>query len=230
MLLRVLLKSSAWEISSCSICCCGDERLPSLTSITSLALSLNLLICRLQFQANNAQLITANASSGPILETPQRSDLLICLCKRSFLSVPHPGGMSERQPLWMCLRRHSSWLVDRKFPKANNPSKKTITVVGFASMSSEPGLLVVPSVPRSPSSGRMLIVLGTFTYSSRNFLGLSYCSLLFIDAQETRISLVAMHAQQCSLVCSRRSIQTIDTACYCFLFSLLKSHICAQYL
>ena len=82
------------------------------------------------------------------------------------------------------------------------------------------------------TSGEMPIVLRTFTYSSRNFLGLSYayCSLLFIDAQEARISLVAMYARQCSLVCSRRSIQTIDTACYCFLISLLKSHICAQYL
>ena len=33
------------------------------------------------------------------------------------------------------------------------------------------------------SSGRMPIVLGTFAYSSRNFLGLSY----FIDAQEAII-------------------------------------------
>lgn len=58
----------------------------------------------------------------------------------------------------------------------------------------------------------MPIVLGTFTYSSRNFLGLPYCSLLFIDAQEALISLVAMHARQRSLVWRRRVIQTMDTA------------------
>ena len=73
------------EISSCFTCCCGDERLLSIiisTGITGLALAVNLLICRLQFKANNAQLITAIASCGPILEKPQRNDLLICLCKR----------------------------------------------------------------------------------------------------------------------------------------------------
>ena len=93
------------------MCCRGDEKLLSLiisTGITSLALEVHLFICRLQFQANNAQLITTIASSGPILETPQRSDLLICLCKRSVFSVPHPGGVSERHPFRMCLRRHSS--------------------------------------------------------------------------------------------------------------------------
>ena len=147
--------SSAWEIWSCFICCSGDERLPSLiisTGITSLALEVNLLNCRLQFQANNAQLITANASSGPILETPQRVDLLICLCKRSFFSVPQPGGMSERHPLWMCLRRHSSWwkvsLGKQSFQENNNR-------YWFASISSELGLLVVLSVPRSPFRRKM---------------------------------------------------------------------------
>ena len=65
--------------------CCSYERSPSLiisTGITGVGLEVNLLICRLQFQANNAQLVTAIASSGPISETPQLSDLLICLCKR----------------------------------------------------------------------------------------------------------------------------------------------------
>ena len=108
--------------------------------------------CRLQFQANNAQLITAIASSGPILETPQRSDLLTCLCKRSFFSVPHPGGMSERHSFCMCLRRHSNWwrvsLGKRSFQENNNRSR-------FASISSEPGVLVVLSVPRSPFRRKM---------------------------------------------------------------------------
>ena len=137
------------------MCCCGDERLPSLiisTGITDLALEVNLIICRLQFQANNAQLITAIASSGPILETPQRSDLLICLCKRSFFSVPHPGGMSERHPFCICLRRHSnSWRVSlgkRSFQENNSRSR-------IASISSEPGVLVVLSVPRSPFRRKM---------------------------------------------------------------------------
>ena len=85
-------------------------------------------------------------------KTPQRSDLLICLCKRSFFSVPHPGGMSERHPFCMCLRRHSNWwrvsLDKRSFQENNNRSR-------FASISSEPGVLVVLSVPRSPFRRKM---------------------------------------------------------------------------
>ena len=56
-------------------------------------------------------------------------------------------------------------------------------------------------------SGRMPIVLGTFTYSSKNFLGLSYCLLLlFIDAQE---ALIGCYTRAIMLIIIKITISSI---------------------
>ena len=56
-------------------------------------------------------------SSTEILVAPVINERLRSLCSCSFLSVPHPGGISERHPFWMCRRKCSISLVVREFPK-----------------------------------------------------------------------------------------------------------------
>ena len=57
------------------------------------------------------------ASSTEILVAPLRSERLRSLCSCSFLSVPHPEGIWERHPFWMCRRKCSISLVVWEFPK-----------------------------------------------------------------------------------------------------------------
>ena len=57
------------------------------------------------------------ASSTEVLVAPLISERLRSLCSCLFLSVPHPGGIWERHPFWMCRRKCSISLVVWEFPK-----------------------------------------------------------------------------------------------------------------
>ena len=94
----------------------------------------------------------ATASSIVILVAPDKSDLFNNRCSCSFLSVPIPGGISERQPLSICPLRFSTCLrVSWVIQVPGDDLHFFINLSKFSFIFATLGVLFIRCSPRSSS-------------------------------------------------------------------------------